>query len=147
VLEAVERGEPMCLTEEPWMTVPWHYRERTLFDQVIDICMDSPAIVTKAKGLKCIKPDQLCSWTASLISDIAALIHKFDEFYARFIDSHNGVSLFWEQCDPLAGHVESEDGKSSSALNFDPDLCFPDLDIASILFMYCKSSTVAVLYL
>ena len=135
----------MCLADEPWMTVPWHYRERTLFDQVIDICMDSPAIVTKAKGLKCVRPDQLGSWTASLISDIAALIHKFDEFYARFIDSHNGVSLFWEQHHPLVGHIESDDEETSSVLSFDPDLCFADLDIASILFMYCKSITVTLL--
>ena len=136
----------MCLADELWMTVPWHYREKTLFDKVIDICMLSPSIVTKANGLKSAKPDQLLSWTVSIVSDIAALIHKFDEFYAEFVDSYKGISMFWEQGEPPAGHVESKNEEDSSVLSFNPHLCFPDLDVASILFMYCEYSRCFVLF-
>lgn len=71
-----------------------------------------------------------------LVGDIAAMIKTFDAFYAEFVESNRDVQLFWEQTKPEGGYVLGDDGESS-VLSFAPSLCFPNLDTASILFMYC----------
>ena len=139
VLEAVEIGQPICFGDDDWMTIPWQSRPKTLFDKVIDICMLSPAFVTKEKSLKCATPDQVLPHAVGITSDIAALINKFDEFYIMFMKPNDGTQLFWEKNQIQAGYVEDGDDESTSVLSFKPQLCFTDLDTASILFMYCKS--------
>jgi hypothetical protein len=136
VLEAIERGKPTYLCDEEWMTVPFETTPRTLFDRVIDICTRSPAIVTKAQSVKYVPPEHMVSWMIDIVADIAAMINKFDAFHAEFVESNHDVQLFWEQTIPEGGYVLGDDGESS-VLNFTPTLCFPNLDTASILFMYC----------
>lgn len=71
-----------------------------------------------------------------LVEDIATMVNRFDTFYAEFLELNHDVLLFWEQTEPEGGFVLSDDGEPS-VLHFTPTLCFPDLDTASILFMYC----------
>lgn len=138
VLEAVEYGEPMHLANDDWMTTPWDFRPKTRFDKLIDICMLAPAIVMKANSMKIVPGYDLLDWMVSLVSDIAALIKKFDAYNTEFLETYDNSPAFWEDCGSQGGHVEAEDGKTSSALLFEPTLCFPDLDTASILVMNCK---------
>lgn len=138
VLEAIEYGEPMHLADEDWMTTPWEGHPKTRFDKLIDICMLSPAIVMKANGMKSVPGYDLLDWMVSLVSDIAALIHKFDAYYDEFFESRDGIPAFWEDCESQGGYVESDGEKSASPLIFEPTLSFPDLDTASILFMNCE---------
>lgn len=122
-----------------WMTVPWDTVPRTIFDEVIDICTLSPSIVAKAHCMKNVPPDQLLPWCLSITSDIASLIHKFDAFYSKFSESHEGVQLFWEQAEPQNGYIVDED-EPNSLLRFIPTLWFSNLDTASMFFMYCAYS-------
>lgn len=118
------------------MTVPFEKTSRTLFDRVIDICMGSPAIVAKARNLPHVPSQELLCWIIELIQDIATMINKFDTFYAEFLELNRDSLLFWEQTESDGSFVLSDDGEPS-VLQFTPTLWFPDLDTASILFMYC----------
>lgn len=125
------------------MTVPFETIPRTLFDRVIDITTLSPAIVAKAKQFMDVPPDQLVPWIVDLVCDLAAMVNRFDTFLAEFTEMTDDVLLFWEQIEPDSGYVVGDDGESS-VLNFTPSLCFPNLDTASILFMYCTSALVEI---
>lgn len=120
------------------MNIPWRDRPKTLFDKIIDICMDAPAIVRKAYGFKYFPPSDHANLAISLVSDMAALIHRFDVFYYDFAKLYEGAQLFWEQEEPESGYVVEDRDGTSSILIFKPTLGFSDLDTASMLFMYCK---------
>ena len=137
VLEAVERGEPLYLSDHEWMTIPWESQPRTTFDRIIDICTLSPAIVSKARNLGDVAHDQMLPWLISIVSDIAGLIAKFDVFYAGFENSHGATPMFWTQRELQSGVLIDDQTMIASVLDFQPTLCFESLDTASIMFMYC----------
>lgn len=131
IFYAFEQKEPNFLCTREWSTVPWQLKPKDDFHRLADILARGPQLLHEAADLPRKPLEQSLPTLLTILSRLLDIDADLETFYNKLETEHIGP-LYWEVPSAALSTTPSSPPKS----NFNINLTFPSLPLASLLTLY-----------